>query len=205
MFSEEMQWTYIYKLSGGEKRRLFLLRLLMEQPNVLLLDEPTNDLDIPTLTVLEQYLDTYQGVVLVVSHDRYFLDRVADKLFTLENGKWDRYYGDYSEYLAGRLQHDERAGSHSEKKEAPIQPRPASTKPAGLTNRQKEELQHLTEELPQYEQMLKGLNAAIAAAGSDYTRVETLLEEQKTVQEKVDSMTERWLELEELNESEHQK
>lgn len=205
LFSEEMQWTYIYKLSGGEKRRLFLLRLLMEQPNVLLLDEPTNDLDIPTLTVLEQYLDTYQGVVLVVSHDRYFLDRVADKLFTLENGKWDRYYGDYSEYLAGRLQHDERAGSHSEKKEAPIQPRPASTKPAGLTNRQKEELQHLTEELPQYEQMLKGLNAAIAAAGSDYTRVETLLEEQKTVQEKVDSMTERWLELEELNESEHQK
>ena len=76
LFTEEMQHTFIAKLSGGERRRLYLLRLLMDQPNVLLLDEPTNDLDIPTLTVLENYLDTFQGVVLVVSHDRYFLDRV---------------------------------------------------------------------------------------------------------------------------------
>lgn len=81
----------------------------MDQPNVLLLDEPTNDLDIPTLTVLEQWLDTYQGVVLVVSHDRYFLDRVADKLFVLKDGTWSRFYGDYSEYLGQELREEEPA------------------------------------------------------------------------------------------------
>lgn len=105
LFTEEMQHTFIAKLSGGERRRLYLLRLLMDQPNVLLLDEPTNDLDIPTLTVLENYLDTFQGVVLVVSHDRYFLDRVVDKLFTLHAGQWERFYGDYSEYLEEKYSH----------------------------------------------------------------------------------------------------
>ncbi|MCI7600821.1 MAG: ATP-binding cassette domain-containing protein, partial [Megasphaera sp.] len=199
LFTEEMQYTYIAKLSGGERRRLYLLRLLMDQPNVLLLDEPTNDLDIPTLTVLERYLDTFQGVVLVVSHDRYFLDRVVDKLFTLEKGTWDRFYGDYSEYLEEKYSH------HQEKKsEKPVSPSitkmnitPAKTK-AGLTSRQEEELRRITEELPRYEAMLKGLNAAIAAAGSNYEEVESLLAEQKETQEKVDALTERWCELEDL-------
>jgi ATP-binding cassette subfamily F protein uup len=201
LFSEDMQWTYIRKLSGGEKRRLFLLRLLMDQPNVLLLDEPTNDLDIPTLTVLERYLDTYQGVVLVVSHDRYFLDRVADKLFTLEQGVWDRYYGDYSDYIA---EHVLSAGNdkpaEAEKSVAPPSVPKKRHASVGITNRQREELQALTAELPQQEQMLRGLNAAIAAAGADYAKVESLMAEQAAVQAKVDAMTERWCELEDLME-----
>lgn len=200
LFSDEMQYTYIYKLSGGERRRLYLLRLLMEQPNVLLLDEPTNDLDIPTLTVLERYLDTYQGVVLVVSHDRYFLDRVADKLFIIENGTWKRYYGDYSDYLAETL------AVRSEKDDVKKSPAAAQSKgeaapvarKVGLTARQEEELRRILEELPQYEGLLKGINAAIAAAGSDYEQVESLLKEQQETQRKVDELTERWCELEDL-------
>lgn len=205
LFTEDMQYTYIYKLSGGERRRLYLLRLLMDQPNVLLLDEPTNDLDIPTLTVLEQYLDTYQGVVLVVSHDRYFLDRVADKLFVLKDGTWSRYYGDYSEYLEEMLRQKEpkkdalsRDSGDSRGKEAP--PEPASVR-KGLTSRQEQELEQITQDLPRYEGLLKGLNAAIAAAGSDYETVESLLKEQEETKAKVDELTERWCELEELKES----
>lgn len=205
LFTEDMQYTYIYKLSGGERRRLYLLRLLMDQPNVLLLDEPTNDLDIPTLTVLEQYLDTYQGVVLVVSHDRYFLDRVADKLFVLKDGTWSRYYGDYSEYLEDMIRQKEpkkEMSSHDrgeeKSKELPQNPAPARK---GLSSRQEQELEQITQELPRYESLLKGLNAAIAAAGSDYETVESLLKEQEETKAKVDELTERWCELEDLKES----
>ncbi len=199
LFSEDMQYTYIRKLSGGERRRLFLMKILMGQPNVLLLDEPTNDLDIPTLTVLEQYLDTWQGVVIVVSHDRYFLDRVADKLFVLKDGAWSRYYGDYSSYLAEQEGRTGPAGTEGAEK-----PRPAAApktarqaeRKSGLSAREEAELQRISEELPQYEGLLKGLNAAIAAAGSDYGKVASLLREQKEAQEKVDALTERWCELE---------
>ncbi|MGE1063361.1 ABC-F family ATP-binding cassette domain-containing protein [Megasphaera paucivorans] len=201
LFTEEMQWTYIYKLSGGERRRLYLLRILMEQPNVLLLDEPTNDLDIPTLIVLEQYLDTYQGVVLTVSHDRYFLDRVADTLFILERGTWRRYYGDYSEYLL------EKSVSHTEKSTityAAGEEKSCSSKilhqeKKGLTFREKEELETITRELPGYEKMLTGLNHAVAAAGSNYEQLESVLKEQQDMQEKVEYMTARWCELEDKN------
>lgn len=205
LFTEDMQYTYIYKLSGGERRRLYLLRLLMDQPNVLLLDEPTNDLDIPTLTVLEQYLDTYQGVVLVVSHDRYFLDRVADKLFVLKDGTWSRYYGDYSEYLEEMLRQKEpkkEMSSHDrgEEKSKELPQNPALAR-KGLSSRQEQELEQITQELPRYESLLKGLNAAIAAAGSDYETVESLLKEQEETKAKVDELTERWCELEDLKES----
>lgn len=205
LFTEDMQYTYIYKLSGGERRRLYLLRLLMDQPNVLLLDEPTNDLDIPTLTVLEQYLDTYQGVVLVVSHDRYFLDRVADKLFVLKDGTWSRYYGDYSEYLEEMLRQKEpkkemlSRDKEEEKSKEPSQ-EPATAR-KGLSSRQEKELEQITQNLPRYEGLLKGLNAAIATAGSDYETVESLLKEQEETKAKVDELTERWCELEDLKES----
>lgn len=205
LFTEDMQYTYIYKLSGGERRRLYLLRLLMDQPNVLLLDEPTNDLDIPTLTVLEQYLDTYQGVVLVVSHDRYFLDRVADKLFVLKDGTWSRYYGDYSEYLEEMLRQKEPKKEMPSRDKEEGKSKEPSQEPAtarkGLSSRQEKELEQITQDLPRYEGLLKGLNAAIAAAGSDYETVESLLKEQEETKTKVDELTERWCELEDLKES----
>src|SRR5699024_8069090 len=100
LFSRAEQWSYIRSLSGGEKRRLYLLRVLMTEPNVLFLDEPTNDLDIQTLSILEEYLHEFPGVVITVSHDRYFLDRVVDQLLVfIGDGKVELYYGNYSEYL----------------------------------------------------------------------------------------------------------
>ena len=124
---------------------------------------------------------------------------MVDKLFTLEKGTWDRFYGDYSEYLEEKYSH------HQEKKsEKPVSPSITKTNitptkaKAGLTSRQEEELRRITEELPRYEAMLKGLNAAISAAGSNYEEVESLLAEQKETQDKVDALTERWCELEDL-------
>lgn len=203
LFTEEMQYTYIRKLSGGERRRLFLLRILMDQPNVLLLDEPTNDLDIPTLTVLEQWLDTYQGVVLVVSHDRYFLDRVVDKLFVLKNGTWSRFYGDYSEYVeqeVRREEGEEKAHATDVTVTAPKRATPVEKK--GLSAREREELHRIEEELPQYEGLLKGLDAAIAAAGSNFEEVASLMKDRDEAKEKVDELTLRWMELAELEEQE---
>ncbi len=99
MFPRSQQWTYIRRLSGGEKRRLYLLRILMSEPNVLFLDEPTNDLDVETLAVLEDYLDTFPGVVVTVSHDRYFLDRTVDRMLIFTQSGVERYQGDYTDYL----------------------------------------------------------------------------------------------------------
>lgn len=116
LFPPELQWVPISKLSGGEQRRLYLLRILMEAPNVLLLDEPTNDLDIPTLSVLEEYLDTFAGAVIAVSHDRYFLDRFARRIFAVETGGVLRQYpGGYSDYERSRqleaMEQEEMKGS----------------------------------------------------------------------------------------------
>jgi ATP-binding cassette subfamily F protein uup len=160
---------------------------------------------------LEQYLDTYQGVVLVVSHDRYFLDRVVDKLFTIDKGHWNRFYGDYSEYLekmttaAGEQpdtgHHEKSAAVPAAQPAIPEEPVAAAEKKTkGITPRELQELDRITQELPRYEAMVKGINAAIAAAGSDYAQVESLLQEQKEAQQKVEDMTERWCELEELKE-----
>lgn len=99
LFTPKMQWTPIEKLSGGEKRRLYLLSVLMSAPNVLILDEPTNDLDIETLEILEDYLDGFAGIVITVSHDRYFLDRIVDRIFAFEeNGILHQYEGGFSDY-----------------------------------------------------------------------------------------------------------
>lgn len=204
LFTRDMQWTPLHKLSGGEKRRLFLLRLLMTAPNVLLLDEPTNDLDIPTLTVLEEYLDTFQGVVIVVSHDRYFLDRVVDKIFAIENCQIERFHGDYTDYLAEKGKNSKAANTNNtgiddKRNEAinGIEP----NKKRKLTMKEEAELAYITKELPNYERMLKGIELAIASAGSDFDKVEVMLTEQNTVKANVDAMVERWCDLQALIEA----
>jgi len=98
LFNSELQWNRIEKLSGGERKRLYLLKILMTAPNILLLDEPTNDLDIATLTILEDYLESFSGAVIAVSHDRYFLDKTANEIFEFRNGSCTRYNGNYSDY-----------------------------------------------------------------------------------------------------------
>lgn len=212
LFTPDMHGVPIRKLSGGEKRRLYLLKLLMSAPNVLLLDEPTNDLDIPTLEVLEDFLDTFSGVVITVCHDRYFLDRVADKLFVfLGNGKVRIYHGSYSDWQSDRENADADGGAlqgkgtqrnsnldrtssgRSISDEVVVE---TISKRKGLTTNEQKEYDSITEQLPNLERLLKGIDTALAAIGSDYEEMKDLLAERETTQTQVDSLTERWLELE---------
>lgn len=197
LFPPDRHGVLIRKLSGGEKRRLYLLRLLMSAPNVLLLDEPTNDLDIPTLEVLEEFLDSFTGIVFVVSHDRYFLDRVVDKLFVFTgNGNIELFHGSYSDYKDIVDEQEEKAEQVKVKmvKEEPVN---KNVEKVGLTLAEEEEYEKIIEELPNLERLLKGLEAAIAQIGSDYEAMEEYIKEREETMKKIDKLTERWLELEE--------
>jgi ATP-binding cassette subfamily F protein uup len=202
LFSPSMQWSVISKLSGGEKRRLQLLRVLMNAPNVLLLDEPTNDLDISTLTVLEDYLDDFPGVVLVVSHDRYFLDRTVDRILSFEGeGVVSHHTGNYSDYQA-----------YSERQEAMKQAAAVPAKAVAPSNSDNKErpLKMSFKDLKDYEQIdgwitdteesLAKVAAQMEAASSDSARLQQLAEEQQKLESKLDQLLERWTELSELAE-----
>ncbi|GIP32689.1 ABC-F family ATP-binding cassette domain-containing protein [Paenibacillus sp. J2TS4] len=208
LFSPSAQWTPIGKLSGGERRRLYLLRTLMGEPNVLLLDEPTNDLDIETLTVLEDYLDSFPGVVITVSHDRYFLDRTADRLFSFEDaeGRVRVYEGSYSDYLAARR--NEPVVEEADKKsktagpDTSTDPRDADTssskRPRKLSYKEQKEWDEIEQVIAGLEERAERLQAQIAEAGSDVEQVQSLYEEQRTVAEELDRAMDRWAELSEL-------
>lgn len=204
LFTPDMHGVPIRKLSGGEKRRLYLLKLLMGAPNVLLLDEPTNDLDIPTLEVLEDFLDTFSGVVLTVCHDRYFLDRVADKLFVFKgNGLVEMYHGSYSDWQSdqdhteaatpaeGRGKEAGQIGSSSGNNVVS-----SSRKRKGLTPNEQREYDEITEQLPHLERLLKGIDTALAEIGSDYEKMKGLLDESESTKNRIDTLMNRWLELE---------
>ena len=193
----------VSKLSGGEKRRLYLLRVLMTAPNVLLLDEPTNDLDIPTLSVLEDYLDSFAGAVIAVSHDRYFLDRFAQKIFALEQGGSIKpYIGGYSDY-AEALQ-EESAQQAQPAKAKPVAAAKPAEEPAKkkMTYGERLELERLDQEIARSEAELKMLGAEINQCGSDFTRLADLTKQQEAVQQKLDEMVDRWAYLSELAEAE---
>ena len=205
LFPPELQWVPVNKLSGGEQRRLYLLRVLMTAPNVLLLDEPTNDLDIPTLSVLEDYLDNFAGAVIAVSHDRYFLDRFANKLFAIEaNGHVQPYIGGYSDYEEA-LQ-AKQANEQSEKAKAAPKQAVATVAPAQaaapekkkLTYAERLELQKLEQELSRSEAELKMLALEMNNCGSNYGKLAELTARQQAVQSKLEEMEERWLYLSEF-------
>ncbi len=200
LFQPGAQWTPIAALSGGEKRRLYLLRKLMEAPNVLLLDEPTNDLDIHTLTILEDYLEYFPGTVVVVSHDRYFLDRVADHLFIFEdNGKIQDYHGSYSEYIQWRrenLPQEPREASKKGPKEERQQP--AKEKLKKLSYRDQRDYDQIEGVIADLELQLESVQNAIDQAGSNYQELQDLLEQQEVLQQKLEETMERWMELTEL-------
>lgn len=212
MFPPELQWVPVGKLSGGEQRRLYLLRVLMTAPNVLLLDEPTNDLDIPTLSVLEDYLDTFAGAVIAVSHDRYFLDRFAQKIFALEdNGHLQPYIGGYSDYeealsLAAELEKEAQQAkiiSKTAPKQANVQPKaqeaPAKKK---MTYGERLELEKIDQEISRSEAELKMLGMEINSCGSDFVKLGDLTKQQEAVQARLDELVERWAYLSELAEQE---
>jgi ABC transport system ATP-binding/permease protein len=208
LFTPNQQYTPISKLSGGEKRRLFLLRVLMSMPNVLILDEPTNDLDVQTLSVLEEYLSEFNGCVIVVSHDRYFLDRTVEKIFALEaEGKVREYPGNYSVYLDYK-QAEATADKLAAKKDSAAKSTPIAIKPEPPTAEPKKR------RLSTWEQReFSGIEAKIAkleadkaklehqlatSADANYTQLETLSAELKKIEKSIDNTTERWLELAEF-------
>ena len=223
LFPPELQWVPVNKLSGGEQRRLYLLRVLMTAPNVLLLDEPTNDLDIPTLSVLEDYLDNFAGAVIAVSHDRYFLDRFAQKLFAIEaNGHVQPYIGGYSDYeetiaakQAGEQARSvgkvsvassnaraafERAGQSASTQAGAAKSEQGSVALAKtkLTYAERLELQKLEQEMARSEAELKMLALEMNNCGSDYGKLAELTRRQQEVQSKLEEMEERWLYLSEF-------
>lgn len=202
LFPPELQWVPVNKLSGGEKRRLYLLRVLMTAPNVLLLDEPTNDLDIPTLSVLEDYLDSFAGAVIAVSHDRYFLDRFANKIFALQpGGTLRQFVGGYSDYENTLAQ--EAAEQAVEKPKAAAvkeaAPKPAKKK---MTYSERLELENIDQEIARTEAELKMLGMEINSCGSDFVRLGELTKEQEAAQKKLDELVDRWAYLSELAEEE---
>ena len=207
LFPPAQQHQPVSKLSGGERRRLHLCRLLIEAPNVLLLDEPTNDLDVQTLTVLEDFLEDFRGCVVVVSHDRYFLDRTVDRLFSFENGQLERFEGNYSSYLERQQSKGASAsnGGGTGSTPAPKTDAPSATPtpaPATKTRRRSfketRELEQLDVQLPQWEERRVELEGLLAAGGSDYAALEALSEELSQLLERIARGEERWLELSEL-------
>lgn len=203
LFPPSEQWTLISKLSGGEKRRLYLLRILMEAPNVLMLDEPTNDLDIQTLTVLEGYLDEFPGAVVVVSHDRYFLDRVVDRIFSFEgNGFIKQYagnYTDYSEFIKKRPQVEtdavmDRKSDASEKREK------KKTKVLKFTYKEQREFEEIDDFIAGLEEKIDNIKIHMQEASSDFERLQALAEEKEKYENELEVALERWTYLNELYE-----
>ena len=196
-----MQWTPIEKLSGGEKRRLYLLSVLMSAPNVLILDEPTNDLDIETLEILEDYLDGFAGIVITVSHDRYFLDRIVDRIFAFEeNGILHQYEGGFSDYY-------EKSGG-MQAKQAKIAEKPKGKKEYNkdrekklrFSYKEQKEYEVIDEEIAALEQKIAKLDSEIEMAATQYSRLTELTQEKSELEEQLEFKMNRWVELNELAE-----
>ena len=197
LFTPDMQYAPIGKLSGGEQRRLYLLKILMESPNVLILDEPTNDLDIATLTILEDYLDRFEGIVITVSHDRYFLDRVVDRIFAFEaDGNIRQYEGGYSDYLSKRIDVEEEIPKEKKKKNYQ-KPREKKLK---FTFKEQKEFETIDDDIEQLELRLEELDSQIERTATDFIKLNELMEEKKAVEEKLEKKMERWEYLNELAE-----
>ncbi len=204
LFSPAAQYAVIGNLSGGERRRLYLLRILMGSPNVLLLDEPTNDLDIPTLIALEEYLDDFAGALIVVSHDRYFLDRTVESIFRFEPGGHVREYaGDFSAYMERRQSEEaERKEREAAQAAAAAPSTPAAQKPRSnkLSFKELREFEAIEQRIAENEKRLPEIDAELAASASDAGRVHELFVEQQMLNERLEADLERWAELAERHE-----
>ena len=198
LFPPSVQYSVIGKLSGGERKRLYLLKILMESPNVLLLDEPTNDLDIETLTILEDYIGSFNGPVITVSHDRYFLDKIATKiLVTKGNGEVAEYFGNYTDYYE-KVQLEEEimaevATSHKELH------RPKNTT-VRFTYNEKREYDEIDGVMEALEEKLAVLDEKIGKTGSDFELLQGLMEEKEALEEELEQVMERWVYLNEIQE-----
>lgn len=204
LFPSNMHYTVIGRLSGGEKRRLYLLRVLMEAPNVLILDEPTNDLDIETLTILEDYLDGFDGIVIAVSHDRYFLDRVARRIFAFEGGgKITRYEGGYTDYRQeAQIRQSEKP---QEDKDAALRPKPKQDrterpKKLKFTYQEQRDYDTIEEVIASIEERISGLQQEIEASAHDYGKLNVLMADKEQAEGELEEKMERWMYLNDLAE-----
>lgn len=210
LFTGAVQHNLIAKLSGGEKRRLYLLRVLMTAPNVLILDEPTNSLDIRTMTILEDYLDSFQGILLTVSHDRYFLDRTVGRIFAFEgDGKIVRYEGGYTDYQKASRQPEEtekgtEASAEPVQKEAESGPKAKprlSAERLKMSYQEQREFAVIDEEIAALEQKSAQLDQEIAAHASDFVKLEAFTKEKEETEAALSEKLERWAYLNELAEA----
>ncbi len=196
LFPSTMQYQKVSSLSGGEMRRLYLLRILMAAPNVLLLDEPTNDLDLETLNVLEDYLDSFQGAIVTVSHDRYFLDRITQHLFAIDRQQMKPYIGGYQQYL------DDKAASIPEQVKSVHADKPADSKQKDayalkFSFKEKRDFETIEDTIAGLEEKLESLEKEIELNSTNYSRVTDLMAEQAKVQEELEQAMERWMYLQE--------
>ena len=197
LFTPSMQYTPLSKLSGGEKRRLYLLKVLMDAPNVLVLDEPTNDLDIATLRILEDYLDSFQGIVLAVSHDRYFLDRIAGRIFAFEGGgEIKQYEGGYTDYLrAGKPAEEPKPKEKTDKKSW----KQKDTR-LKFSYKEQREYETIDEDIERLEEKIISVGQQMEETASQYTRLAELTEEKSKLEEQLNEKMERWVYLNDLAE-----
>lgn len=215
LFSSDMQYTPIAKISGGERRRLYLLKVLMQSPNVLILDEPTNDLDIATLRVLEDFLDEFAGIVITVSHDRYFLDRTVDRIAAFENGNIVVYEGDYTEYQekSGRIEADSidsvdsGSGLHikksnEKKKEGREQWLASKNKEKKLkfSYKEQKEFETIDEDIEKLEEKIAELEEQISKCATDFIKLNELMKEKEKTEAELSDKMERWVYLNDLAE-----
>ena len=196
LFPSQMQYQKVSSLSGGEMRRLYLLRILMAAPNVLILDEPTNDLDLDTLNVLEDYLDSFQGAIIAVSHDRYFLDRITTHLFAVEDGRMVPYIGGYQSYLDAQEEKQE-AASPVKAEAKPVEQSRRQHSVLKFSYKEQRDFETIEETVMQLEEKVETLAAEIEQNAADYVKVAALMAEQEETQRKLDEATERWLFLQE--------
>mgnify|MGYP002515830531 FL=1 len=195
LFSGSMQHRLISRLSGGEKRRLFLLGILASAPNVLLLDEPTNDLDIPTMTVLENYLQTFPGAIIAVSHDRYFLDKLCNRIFAVEPGGLVRQYpGGYTDYLQTL-----EVPREKKVKAAPEAPRP-KLKKLKFTYKEQREFETIDDDIATLEERIAENKRQQDLNGADYEKLQALMAEQSQLEAALEAKEERWMYLTDLAE-----
>jgi ABC transport system ATP-binding/permease protein len=210
LFLGSMQYTQIAKLSGGEKRRLYLLKVLMEAPNILVLDEPTNDLDIQTLTILEDYLETYPGIVVSVSHDRYFLDKIATRIFSFENGVIKQYEGNFTDYKEAREQRqgiegtsgksDVASASAEEQKAASIATWKQKSNKPKFTYQEQKEYDTIDEQIAKLEEQIEETDRAISEAATNYSRLNELMKKKEELEKLLEEKMERWVYLNDLAE-----
>lgn len=196
LFNSTMQYTLIGKLSGGERRRLHLLRTLMAAPNVLLLDEPTNDLDIDTLNILEDYLDEFRGVVITVSHDRYFLDRICNKIFAYEGmGTIHVYTGNYSDYLIYKEVQGiefEEAKKVREDISAPKKEKPKSERKLKFTFNEQREFDNIDSDIEKLEQKIEDLENSTSKFATDFVKLQEVIDKKAEAEKELEHKYERW-------------